>query len=778
MTLDLSRWFAGILKPRGAGGPPVPSAEMDARVRAAIDTLPVTMFEFDADGIYTSVAGGYVSLFGITPDLLVGRSVFDFPKFVPGKNVMVRRALTGETVAFSGFWPRGRFMIRLVPRFDATGRVEAVVGLGFELAKSAAGDRHMEELLEALRQSEARFRAMCDCAPLGICVSNPKLELGYVNPALCALLDRRPDELLGRQWKELLQTRERRSRTRGAVHAAPDDDVMQYVRKDGSSVWCSLRMAAMHDDGELIGYVAVVADITQERNARLVIDGAQRDLRHVIEGSPEGIAVVREQRWIFVNRALVRSLGYPDAGALMGADVSELVHPEDRAQALELIARPEHVPGDGGARALRYRSASGEYVLLELRPALLSEFEGAPAVLISARDITEQKKLQARLAVTERLLAVGTLAAGVAHEINNPLSAALSNLEWVARQLARSTTPRAGEPGGVMERLVKPIEDAREACERVRAIVHDLKLLSRAEEESVGPVELTHVIDSAVRMAWNEMRHRARLVREYGDLPLVNGNEARLAQVFLNLLINATQAIPEGRANQNEVRVTARRLSSGQVMVEVSDTGSGIPENVLGRIFDPFFTTKPPGIGTGLGLSICQRIVTSMGGQIEVESQLGRGSTFRVTLASSADAALQRSAEAAPAEADCAPRARVLVIDDDPAVGTALKLVLAEEHEVEVLTNARHALDRLRNGERFGVILCDLMMPELSGMDFHRELALSNPELAAGIIFLTGGAFTLGAREFLDRIPNPRLGKPFNWSDLRALIGHQLMRST
>jgi two-component system cell cycle sensor histidine kinase/response regulator CckA len=788
MTLDLSRWFAGIVKLRGAGGPAVPTPEMNARVRGAIDTLPVTMFEFDANGIYTCVGGGYVSLFGITPESLVGRSVFDFPKFVPGKNVMVRRALAGESVAITGFWPRGRYMIRFVPRFDASGRVEAVVGLGFELANATAGDRHMEELLEALRQSEARFRAMCDCAPLGICVSNSKLELGYVNPALCALLDRRPDELLGRQWKELLQThereRERLSRTRAGTRSEPADDVMHHVRRDGSSVWCSLRIAAMRDDGELIGYVAVVADITQERNARLVIDGARRDLRHVIEGSPEGIAVVRDQRWIFVNRALVRTLGYPDAGALIGANVSELVHPEDRTQALELIARPQHTPGDGGARALRYRSASGEYVLLELRPALLSEFEGAPAVLISARDITEQKKLQARLAVTERLLAVGTLAAGVAHEINNPLSAALSNLEWVAGRLARSTgspaaagAAHAGEPNGALASLIKPIEDTREACERVRAIVQDLKLLSRAEEESVGPVELTHVIDSAVRMAWNEMRHRARLVREYGDLPLVNGNEARLAQVFLNLLINATQAIPEGRANQHEVRVTARGLSSGQVMVEVRDSGCGIPEDVLGRIFDPFFTTKPPGIGTGLGLSICQRIVTSMGGQIEVESQLGRGSTFRVTLASSADSSPRLDGEATQAHADFAPRARVLVIDDDPAVGNALKLVLAEEHEVEVLTNARLALERLRHGERFGVILCDLMMPELSGMDFHRELALSNPELAAGIIFLTGGAFTLGAREFLDRIPNPRLGKPFNWGDLRALIGRQLTRS-
>jgi two-component system, cell cycle sensor histidine kinase and response regulator CckA len=775
-TFDLSRWFAGIVKLRGESAAAIPRAEMNARVREAVNTLPVTLFEFDANGIYTCAAGGYINLFGITADLLVGRSVFDFPKFVPGKNVMVRRALAGESVAFTGFWPGGRYMIRFAPRRDAEGRVAAVVGLGFELAKPAAGDAQLEELLEALRLSEARFRAMCDSAPLGICVSSPKLELGYVNPALCAQLGRRPDELLGSEWKKLIDPREceRLARALRAPNAGPDDRIVEHVRRDGSSVWCSVRVATMRDDGELIGYVALVADITQERAARLVIDRTQRDLRQVIEGSPEGIAVVRDQRWIFVNRALARTLGYQSASALIGADMSELVHPEDLALLRELVAEPQRTPDQARARELRYRAASGDYVLLEFRSGLLSEFEGAPALLLSARDVTERRKLQARLAVTERLLAVGTLAAGVAHEINNPLSAALSTLEWVAEQLGRaSDAPANVTADNTLQRLIKPIEDTRDACERVRAIVQDLKLLSRAEEESVGPVELTQVIDAAVRMAWNEMRHRARLVREYGDLPLVKGNEARLAQVFLNLLINATQAIPEGHAPEHEVRVTARALPSKQIVVEVRDTGCGIPENVLERIFDPFFTTKPAGVGTGLGLSICQRIVSSMDGQIEVESQLGRGTTVRVTLASAEAAASPRST-ATPAPADCAPRGRVLVIDDDPAVGSALKLVLAEEHDVDVLTNARHALERLQSGERYGVILCDVMMPELSGMDFYRELALSNPELAAGVIFLTGGAFTLGAHEFLDRIPNPRLSKPFKWGDLRLLIGRQL----
>ena len=773
MTLgDISRFFAGV-----AFGTPSGDAsllrDVDARVRAAVDTLPVTLFEIDANGIYTCLAGAYLALFGITPELVVGASIFDYPRFVPGKNMMVRRALAGEAVSFTGIWPRGRFLIRLVPRLDEEGRVSAVAGLGIELANPKGSDKYFEELLEALRQSEARFRAMCDCAPLGIGVANPQLELNYVNPALCAMLDRRPEQLLGRGWEASLHPEERARvhASRAEGRAPVVDGTLRFIGRAGLTVWTSLRTAAMRDDGELLGYVAAVADITQEREARLAVHAARDDLRRVIEGSPEGIAVVRDQRWVFVNAALVRTLSHADPGTLIGQEVATIVHPDDRALVAALTTATEQRED---ASVVRCRSAVGEYLLLEMRASPVSEFEGAPAVLISAHDVTHQKRLQARLAVTERLLAVGTLAAGVAHEINNPLAAAMCNLEWVAEQLSKaaramSSEVDASEARRVLTRIIKPIEEAREACGRVGGIVQDLKLLSRSDAEPLGPVDLAKVLDSSVRMAWNELRHRARLVRAYGELPHVHGNEARLGQVFINLLINATQAIPEGRAEEHSIHLAAYTLPSGMVCIEVRDTGCGIPENILGRIFDPFFTTKPPGVGTGLGLSICQRLLTGMGGQIEVDSQPGRGSTFRVTLAVAEASDTGQNDAVADASRESA-RARVLVIDDDAAVGSALRLVLSDEHEVEVTVSARAALTRVRSGERFDAILCDLMMPELSGMDFYRELSAFQPELASQVIFLTGGAFTHGATEFLERIPNPRLSKPFQWSELRTLI--------
>jgi len=771
--------FAGI--PGRKGRDAEPSLEEQARVFSAMNALPVVLFEFDANGKYLCAAGDYLKLFGITPTSVIGRSVFDFPKFVPGKKMVVRRALAGERATLSGIWPLGRYMIQFVPRFDEQQRVTSVVGLGIDVAKPSSSDTHFEQLLEALRQSEARFRAMCDCAPLGIIVSNPSLELNYINPALCDLLGRSQDELLGHNWELSVHADERQriARARAAGSWTELEGTLHLLRKDGASVWVSLSLAAMRDDGELTGFVGVLADITQEHQASIAIDRAQRDLRRVIESSPEGIAVVRDQRWIFVNRALVEALGYPDAQALIGRDATELVHSEDRERALRLAAA---LDGDATTKEIRYARADGEYVWLELRAAPLTEFEGAPAVLLSARDITEHRKLQARLLVTERLLSVGTLAAGVAHEINNPLAAVLSTLDWLSMQLTRMrNAPGDGaealaELRRGLERLARPVEEARDASGRVRSIVNDLKLFSRAEEELQGPVELTQVLDSAVRLAWNELRHRARVVRDYAALPLVRGSEARLGQVFLNLLINAAQAIPEDCAESHEIHVSACSTPD-HVVVEIRDTGSGIPTEILARIFDPFFTTKPAALGTGLGLSICQRIVTSVGGQIEVASELGRGSTFRVTLERAHTEPLDRVPEALPPARPSAPRGRVLVIDDDPSVGSALKLVLAEEHDVAISMSARHALERLGAGERYDAILCDVMMPEMSGIEFHGELAHKHPELAAHVIFLTGGAFTLRAREFLDRVPNPRLGKPFDWEQLMTLINQRLVHS-
>jgi CheY-like chemotaxis protein/anti-sigma regulatory factor (Ser/Thr protein kinase) len=270
-------------------------------------------------------------------------------------------------------------------------------------------------------------------------------------------------------------------------------------------------------------------------------------------------------------------------------------------------------------------------------------------------------------------------------------------------------------------------------------------------------------------MASTEIRHRARLVRDYTEPLGVSANEGRLGQVFLNLLVNAAQAIPEGDVERNEIRVVTRSHAEG-VAIEVRDTGSGMSPEHLEKLFEPFFTTKPVGVGTGLGLSICQDIVSGFGGRMEVESEVGRGTLFRVILPAATSAVLPVE----PARPTLAPavsrRGRILVVDDEPMIGMAIRRTLQREHEVVVLTSAREAHARLTGGERFDVILCDVMMPEMSGMDLHQELESHAPELAERFVFLTGGAFTTNARAFLSRVSNHRLEKPFSSQELRGLV--------
>jgi len=373
-----------------------------------------------------------------------------------------------------------------------------------------------------------------------------------------------------------------------------------------------------------------------------------------------------------------------------------------------------------------------------------------------------------------RMASIGLLAAGVAHEINNPLAILMANLELATEQLIEMAHPQAEDAGGAapidLAEVAELVRDAQEAAERVRIIVRDLKMFSRSDDEDkTGPVDIHHLLESSIRMAANEIRHRARLVKSFGALPMVEGNEGKLGQVFVNLIVNAAQSMAEGRIHANEIRIVTQTDDAGRAAIEIHDTGSGIRQDVLPHIFDAFFTTKPVNSGTGLGLAICQRIIATHGGAISVESELGRGSMFRVELPPTAAG---RSVEAAALAAPTVParRARILVVDEEPMLGVTIQRTLGREHDVTALTSAKEALRLLGGGEPFELILCDLMMPEMSGMDFYAALIKLDPAHAGKFVFMTGGSFTENASRFLEESPNPAIKKPFKAAALRELV--------
>jgi signal transduction histidine kinase/ActR/RegA family two-component response regulator len=384
----------------------------------------------------------------------------------------------------------------------------------------------------------------------------------------------------------------------------------------------------------------------------------------------------------------------------------------------------------------------------------------------------ERRRMQQQLLLADRLTSLGTLAAGVAHEINNPLAYVAGNLEFALHRLRAGTLAEESE----LQEVVQALGQAQEGAARIGHITRDLKVFCRSgADDTNGVVNVRRVMESSISIAWNQIRHRAKLVRNFERVRSVSGNENRLGQVFLNLLVNAAQALPDDLAQDNEITVSIRSEGNDAV-IEVRDTGSGMTPEHRARIFEPFFTTKAPGVGSGIGLSICRSIVGEMAGVITCESNPGQGTTFRISLPQQEVAAL--ASIRPPVDVPPLPRSRVLVIDDEPALCGVVRRLLRNEHDVVGYVDAREALAALARDDGYDVIICDIMMPYMSGNDFFNALRSRHPELSRRVVFMTGGAFNAPAQQFLRTTSNPILEKPFETIALHVAIAQALEAGT
>jgi len=372
------------------------------------------------------------------------------------------------------------------------------------------------------------------------------------------------------------------------------------------------------------------------RRTRQLHDQTDASFRAVVDLMPDLIAVHRDRKLIYLNLANRRFLGVDGPAEHWRAlQLMDVIHPDDRAAVRDLFRRVRDMDPDASSEIIeiRVRCADGSWRTCELS-GIRVDLGGAPTVVSSSRDVTERKRMRAKLLISDRMASLGTLAAGIAHEINNPLAYVAGNLEAVAETLAATD----GEPSKAdCADLAAAVNDARDGAERVRRIVKGLRSFSRSAEEKRVPLVVADVVEAAIRLTSNELRHRARLVRELAPVPRVIADDGQLTQVFINLLINAAHAIPEGRSDDNCITVRTRTDDRGRAVVEVADSGKGMPPEVQARVFDPFFTTKDIGEGTGLGLSICHGIVSGLGGQISIDSTPGQGSVVRVVLPPCAD---------------------------------------------------------------------------------------------------------------------------------------------
>jgi two-component system, NtrC family, sensor kinase len=370
-------------------------------------------------------------------------------------------------------------------------------------------------------------------------------------------------------------------------------------------------------------------------NASLRVRESEERVRLLLDSTAEAICGLDlEGQVTFCNPAALRLLGLSQPEELLGHSLYA------RAR---LPGAQDPLPGIWADAAVRtYARVEQELHIVRDDGSVVPVQHSAGPVLrqgklvgrvVTLLDLTDKKRAeealrrsQAQLRIADRLATVGTLSAGVAHEINNPLAYTIANLGFVAEALAKPLGPEE------LAELRTAMDEALEGADRVRRIVKDMKTLSRVDDERMGAVDVEAALEASVNMAVHELRQRARVVKDFKPIPRARANEGRLVQVFLNLLVNAAQAIPTNSPDKNEVRVSTRVDAQGNICAEICDTGTGIPDDVLPRIFDPFFTTKPVGVGTGLGLSICHSLIASVGGQIDVWSKVGVGTRFTVTL--------------------------------------------------------------------------------------------------------------------------------------------------
>ncbi|MDR3478330.1 MAG: response regulator [Gammaproteobacteria bacterium] len=383
-------------------------------------------------------------------------------------------------------------------------------------------------------------------------------------------------------------------------------------------------------------------------------------------------------------------------------------------------------------------------------------------------DTTESNRLLSQTLLSDKLATIGTLATGIIHEINNPLIWILNNLSYMKDKI-KLLQPADDEKKNILLKLNETIDESILGAERIRDIVHDLKGFTRVDQNDLTPVDVNAAVKAAINMAYPQFKNVAKLETSFDkNLPILLLNSNKLQQIFLNLIVNAAQAINKKDYEENVIRVKTC-MTKNQICIDITDTGTGIPPEVLSKIFNPFFTTKPVGVGTGLGLSISHEIIHSIGGDIAVQSILNVGTTFSVHLP------LQLKMQAPSETASVAiimplKRKKILVIDDEPTLLKVIKQILSKNHDITV-SDGRAALRLLVDqGENFDAMITDVNMPDVSGIDLYRYVANQYPGLEQRIIFVTGGDYTSTATEFLRSIKNPCLEKPFTPAQLHQAV--------
>jgi PAS domain S-box-containing protein len=740
--------------------------------RDLIDSFDDILLALSLDGQVRAANRSFSDLVGVPFPQIIGNPLSDFLQEGSGEgSELLRRAMPRfmERRQWSGV-----VQVRVKGKgslfyFDCVahammrdGEVQGITVLGRDIS--------------ALRKNEARFTELFESLQEGIYITTPDGAILDVNPALVRMLGYdSKEEVLKRQVGEIFVDRAERKSVKDQIERQPmvQGREITLIRKDGTSIVCLNTAAAVRDNsGRVVRYQGALMDITERREMERRLHQQQEFASRLVDSFPDLILVLDTiGHYTFVSPRCKDILGY-DIEDTQQMEFGGRTHPEDLPFVLSLYKDMLSGKQTFGSVEIRVRHKLGEWRRIRFNFSPLSDEKGnIEGVVLSGRDVTDLKRLEEQLIQAEKLAAMGQMLAGVAHELNNPLTAILGVTELLR------------ERPGADDATRRQLELTHRQARRAARIVQNLLEFSRPASPHKKALDLSNLLERTLQLHEHSLRRNNIEVDSHlpADLPGVIGDANQLIQVFLNLITNAEQAIQEVR-DSGRIQLRAGR-NGKQVTITVQDDGVGISPEALPKIFDPFYTTKRPGGGTGLGLSICMSIIREHGGNIEAETLPAGGSAFTIYLpaalgqptesASSPTETATLSTEAVLAAIDILRGRSVLVLDDEESIRMLLQEGLsAQGLRVDCAANVEEALAHLgRSG--FDVFLCDLHLSAGGYTVDGREAARRILEIAGKqkpvLIYMTG--------DLIESTPGVAGGsepvclqKPFRVSDVLALL--------
>jgi PAS domain S-box-containing protein len=637
-----------------------------------------------------------------------------------------------------------------------------------DLEIEIAGHKQAEE---ALLESESKYRSLVETGGAGVASIDLEGNLTFINQSLLGQLGYSEEEIVGKNFADFLHPEDGERVLNTFMEGVANPDLkpkleFRLMTKDGQSMWYYTAPTSVITSGTLSGASAILANITERKQAEEALRQSEEKYRMLFDISADGILIadMETRRLQYANPAMCRMLRYTEE-ELRTMDVAA-IHPKEDLR--RVVAEFEaQARGDKTlASDIPCLRKDGTIVYADINTVNIT-VDGRKCNAGFFRDVTERKQAEQQALVNAKLASVGELVAGVAHEINNPLTGIIGYAQLLA--------DRKDVPQSVKEDLQKIYEESQRTVRIVQNLLH----FARQYKPEKSLVDINELVERTLELEAYKIRtSNVELSTELAaDIPLMLADYNQLQQVILNIITNAQQAIAETR-RKGKIAVTTEVVED-YVRVSVADNGPGISVEDMAKIFDPFFTTKPEGSGSGLGLSVCHGIITEHGGNIYAESTRGRGTTFIIELPIASGEQSVIKEEKAAKKKSRRPRRKmadnILIVEDEPAIRDVLTRTLsARGYQVQAVSDGKAGLGKLAKNA-YDLIFTDLKMPGMSGIELYEAIKKKYPTLAKSVVFITGDVMTGNTAKFLNSTGRPYLIKPFDSKDLIDIIEKSLV---